>query len=142
MITDEQIEKIKQEVISHLSVPSNQDVLSSMYEKWYRDIYDVAKVDSFTHEVGYLPSLDGIKKRFEFWFNKFQKEFREKLCPRWNELSSTPNYGEKYGIVVSLVIEIVESLIPESMVSHIAVVVIILITDGYLNKLCANNSKN
>ncbi|OQW91269.1 MAG: hypothetical protein BWK78_05120, partial [Thiotrichaceae bacterium IS1] len=82
------------------------------------------------------------KSRFNNWLNNRQDLFKQKLCPLWNKLQSIPCFHKKLDLIVAIVVDAVVVLNPDIHASHVAVVVTILVTDGYLDRLCVDCSKD
>lgn len=136
MTDDEQKQKIEQEITQYLSDPAK------MYEAWYSNVYQT-KTNAATHPVGYLPDFDGIKDRFEQWFKNRQNWLKENFCPIWKKWRGTPKFHEKRELIVAITADATSIvLIPGIHIYHIPVLVAILVTDGYFNRLCADRPEN
>ncbi|OQW92679.1 MAG: hypothetical protein BWK78_00965 [Thiotrichaceae bacterium IS1] len=113
---------------------------TKMYQEWYKATYQL-DADTSIHQVGYLPELGSLKKRFKYWFNQDeQRPLKQKICQIWLQLRQTQEFDKKRDLIVAMAVDI--TLTPFIHPYHTVVIVTILVTEGLLDKLCANDTQS
>jgi len=105
-----------------------------LYQDWYATLQPLAN-DPDTTPFGIHDSLDELKQRFIAWWqatieSSQQKleALRDALCKKWLEMRE----AEKLHVLIALVLDTLAYL----HLPHSPPVATILVTSGYLNKLC------
>lgn len=139
----------QQEIKQYLADPARMQEIeqyladpAKMYEMWYRTVY-APTLDATTHPVGYLPNLEGIKDRFKYWFNHSQEWIKQNICPHWKKWRDMPNSHKIREVLIAIAADTTSVvLIPGLHIYHIPIIVVILVTEGYLDRLCPHHPES
>jgi hypothetical protein len=107
---------------------------TKLYQDWYATV-QLQPTDPDTIPFGIRESLDELKQRFIAWWQatvessqQKLKALRDVLCKKWLEMRE----AEKVHVLIALVLDTLAYL----HLPHSPPVATILVTSGYLNKLC------
>ena len=105
-----------------------------LYQDWYATLQPLAH-DPDTTPFGIDESLDELKQRFATWWRtsvetdkQRLKAFLDAVCKKWLEMRD----AEKLHVLIAIVLDMLSYF----HLPHSPPVATILVTSGYLNKLC------
>lgn len=107
------------------------------YQEGYQAITHL-ETEAYTVPRGKLPSIDSIKQQFNLWFDDHRPFLRERICEVWQrlQLSPSPQSDDPSHLIVALATDVV--LEPLVHPKHNVVIITLLVTNGYLDKLCVD----
>jgi hypothetical protein len=107
------------------------------YQEGYQAIIHQEE-EAYTVPRSKLPSIESIKQQFNLWFDDHRPFLRERICEVWQrlQLSPSPQGDDPSPLIVALATDVV--LAPLVHPKHNIVVITLLVTNGYLDKLCAD----
>jgi len=108
---------------------------TKLYQDWYASVQPQS-ADPDTTQFGINESLEELKQRFiRWWQHSVETDtqrlqlLKDKLCKKWLELKEY----ERVHVLIAIVLDILAAL----HFPHSVPVATILVTSGYLTKLCA-----
>jgi len=109
-----------------------------LYQDWYRSVSQINN-DPDTIPFAVFPSLDSLKQRFKRWFEGNRTKLRKEICIEWNYAEKREKFKDKKLLIIYVVLEVlmISSFIPTT---NTVTMIIILVSDGYLDKLCQEES--
>ncbi len=109
---------------------------TKLYQDWYElaftseeDVDTVAFSSSF--------SVDAIKKRFNRWFEKHHELLQHKICYEWEYPKKKTAFESKEAMIIAISVDCLAVAL-SLPTTNVITVGIILVVDGYLDKLCPN----
>jgi len=111
---------------------------TKLYQDWYRSVSPIED-DPDTILFAESPSQESLKQRFRRWFDANKAELREGICVKWNYPEKRENFKDKKLLIIAILVDVLAGFLFLPSTNTMTMIVI-LVSDGYLDKLCKEES--